>query len=91
MVQSDPMQDLGVDHPRHLLAPIPEFISGGFFGAGILRKSLKPDGLLAVNVLGPEAHTEAVKGALAGYATVVTYIPTPPSGMVEMMIVSRRR
>eukprot|EP00892_Ulva_mutabilis_P009639 jgi/Ulvmu1/7047/UM033_0107.1 len=67
------LEDQSQSRPGVLLAPIPAFLSGDVFGPDAVRRSLKPDGLVAVNVVGPPAHKAAVSAALSGFQTVHEY------------------
>lgn len=57
--------------PGHVLAPIPEFLAQSFFSTDVVHRSLKPDGLLAVNVVGPASHRAAVHASLSGCVLTV--------------------
>lgn len=63
-------------HPGRLLAPIPAFLSQSFFSKDLVGQKLKLDGLLAVNVVGSEAHRDRVCAALSGWVHgVATWRP----------------
>lgn len=57
----------------HVLAPIPEFLAQPFFSTAVHR-GLKPDGLLAVNVVGPASHRAAVHASLSGCVLLIVDI-----------------
>lgn len=56
--------------PGQVLAPVPEFLSRSFFSRDVALDKLKHEGLMAVNVIGDESHTEAVHASLSGCVNI---------------------
>lgn len=66
MTQKYIQENKHTGEPRKLLAPTPEFLTRSFFGQEQAGMRLKDDGLLVVNVIGPESHRREVHSALSG-------------------------